>query len=78
MDAKPTDGLFADGRSDEEQLGATYAELEWVMEYLQKKANTPLEERQKKVMEIYLQRNKSNLHKIIPVPVCIIPQNLKQ
>ncbi len=29
--AKPTDGLWEDGRSDEDQIGATYPELEWVM-----------------------------------------------
>ena len=33
LEAKPTDGLWADGRSDEDQIGATYPELEWAMEY---------------------------------------------
>ena len=32
--AAPTDGLFADGRSDEDQIGATYNELEWVMNFI--------------------------------------------
>ena len=31
--AKPTDGLWDDDRSDEDQLGATYEELEWAMNY---------------------------------------------
>ena len=34
LTAKPTDGLFGDGRTDEDQLGAAYAELEWAMEYI--------------------------------------------
>ena len=75
--AKPTDGLFEDGRSDEDQIGATYPELEWAMEYISKKENYSLNERQKEVMEIYLVRNRANLHKIKPIPVCLIPQNLK-
>lgn len=32
MIAKPTDGLFGDSRTDEDQLGASYDELEWAME----------------------------------------------
>jgi NAD+ synthase len=31
--AKPTDGLWGDNRSDEDQIGATYPELEWAMGY---------------------------------------------
>ena len=33
LEAKPTDGLWGDGRSDEDQIGATYPELEWAMEF---------------------------------------------
>ena len=32
IEAKPTDGLQDDGRTDEDQLGATYSELEEAME----------------------------------------------
>ena len=32
INAKPTDGLWDDGRSDEDQIGATYSELEEAME----------------------------------------------
>ena len=35
LDAKPTDGLWGDDRSDEDQLGATYAELEWAMKNIE-------------------------------------------
>ncbi|MBK9285161.1 MAG: NAD(+) synthase [Sphingobacteriaceae bacterium] len=75
--APPTDGLFADGRSDEDQIGATYAELEWAMEYIEKKMNYPLNDKQNKIMEIYLNRNRTNLHKMNPIPVCLIPEHLK-
>lgn len=78
QNAPPTDGLFPDGRTDEDQIGASYPELEWAMEYLEKKENYPLSPRQKHVMEIYVARNKANKHKMEPIPVCFIPENLKQ
>ena len=31
IEAAPSDGLFGDARSDEQQIGATYPELEWQM-----------------------------------------------
>lgn len=33
IDAKPTDGLWGDARSDEDQIGASYPELEWAMSF---------------------------------------------
>jgi len=75
--AKPTDGLFADGRSDEDQIGATYPELEWAMEYIANGETHELSAREKEVMEIYKKRNRQNLHKVNPIPVCLIPQELK-
>ena len=33
IEAKPTDGLWDDGRNDEDQLGASYADLEYAMEH---------------------------------------------
>lgn len=77
QNAKPTDGLFADGRTDEDQIGATYPELEWAMEYIQANESSDLNDRQKKVMEIYSRRHAANLHKMNPIPVCIIPKELK-
>jgi NAD+ synthase len=71
--AAPTDGLFGDDRSDEDQIGASYDELEWAMEInnsdLDQKSFT---ERQKIVYEIYKKLNKNNQHKMNPIPVCII------
>lgn len=78
QEAAPTDGLFADGRSDEDQIGATYNELEWAMNFIAtKKDATTLNPRQKEVMAIYQQRHAANRHKMDPIPVCIIPQELK-
>ena len=36
IEAVPTDGLWEDGRTDEDQLGATYDELGWAMDYSEK------------------------------------------
>ncbi|MDX2173699.1 MAG: NAD(+) synthase [Bacteroidota bacterium] len=72
--ARPTDGLFADGRTDEDQIGATYPELEWAMEYITNKETSDLSERQKTVLDIYTKRHKANKHKMDPIPVCLIPK----
>ena len=69
--AKPTDGLFEDGRSDEDQMGASYPELEWAMEF--KGEISELNERQKIVLEIFKKLNTINQHKMNPIPVCKIP-----
>lgn len=78
QNARPTDGLFADGRTDEDQIGATYPELEWAMAYIESMENYPLNDRQKEVMKIYTTRNKANRHKMDPIPVCLIPHDLKK
>ncbi len=77
LTAKPTDGLFADGRSDEDQLGASYDELEWAMAALEKNIDEKaFTQRQKEVMKIYLERNIANKHKMDAIPVCKIPKDL--
>lgn len=76
--AKPTDGLFADGRTDEDQIGAKYHELEWAMDYLFRKETRDLTVREKEVLAIYLIRHNANKHKVDPIPVCNIPENLMQ
>jgi NAD+ synthase len=78
QEARPTDGLFADGRTDEDQVGATYPELEWAMDYVEKKENYALNNRQKHVLEIYTTRNRANRHKMEAIPVCTIPLELKK
>jgi len=73
LTAAPTDGLFGDDRSDEDQLGASYDELEWAMELSDSEINqNTFTERQKTVLEIYNKLNKSNQHKMNPIPICII------
>ena len=78
ISAKPTDGLFGDDRSDEDQLGANYDELEIAMINFQngKKAND-FSGREKEVFEIYSRLNRINQHKINPIPICVIPKILK-
>jgi NAD+ synthase len=75
--ARPTDGLYADDRTDEDQIGASYPELEWAMDYVNNKETYALNDRQKIVMEIYKKRNAANKHKMEPIPVCIIPKELR-
>ena len=78
IDAAPSDGLFGDDRSDEDQIGASYPELEWAMSMKENgKTATDFEGRKREVFELFLRRNKNNQHKMIPIPVCEIPKNLK-
>ena len=79
MQAKPTDGLFGDDRSDEDQIGASYPELEWAMDLRDRgldPATMGLSERQKKVLAIFDGRRAANRHKMLPIPVCILPPEL--
>ena len=57
INAKPTDGLWDDGRSDEDQIGATYSELEEAMENGTGKA-----------IDILEKFNRQNKHKMEPIP----------
>ena len=79
--APPTDGLYGDTRTDEDQIGATYDELEWAMDYLDLKEahekSPSLTDRQKVVLDIYTKRHAANLHKMVEIPRCIIPLQLK-
>lgn len=76
--AKPTDGLFGDDRSDEDQLGANYDELEWAMLEAEKGSKIEnFEGRQAEVFAIYTRLNRINQHKMQPIPVCKIPKELK-
>lgn len=76
--ASPTDGLFGDSRTDEEQLGATYDELEWAMIESEKgRVISDFNGREKEVFEIYKRLNTNNQHKIQPIPICFIPNEIK-
>lgn len=73
--APPTDGLWEDNKTDEDQIGASYSELEWAMNFTGEKKL--LSKREMKVLEIYNKLNTQNQHKMQAIPVCIIPENLK-
>jgi NAD+ synthase len=78
LTAPPTDGLWDDDRNDEDQLGATYEQLEWAMEQ-QAKGNSPdnFVGENARVFKVLLKYYELNKHKMIPIPVCEIPDNLK-
>ena len=75
LEAKPTDGLWENAISDEEQIGATYDELEWAMEW--DGDTTNITERQKEVLNIYQKRHNANKHKMSLPPICKISKELK-
>ena len=78
MKAAPSDGLFGDARSDEDQIGANYDELEWAMaQYDLGKTIDDFEGREQEVFKIYIAYHTSNKHKMVPIPVCEIPQELR-
>ena len=62
INAQPTDGLWIDGRTDEDQLGLSYKELEEAI-------NNPNSSNREKYEKI----RKLNLHKMESIPVCKIP-----
>lgn len=76
LNAKPTDGLWDDDRNDEDQIGASYDELEWAMEYTG--SIETLSDREKDVIEIYNNYHFQNKHKMEPIPVCSIPNKFRK
>jgi NAD+ synthase len=76
--AAPTDGLWGDDKTDEDQIGASYDELEWAMKQVELgKKITDFTDREKEVFAIYKKRNRANKHKMIPIPICEIPKAIK-
>jgi NAD+ synthase len=70
ISAKPTDGLWNDDRSDEDQIGATYEELEWAMEFVNTSSDkNKLTKRQMEILQIFHKFNSANKHKMVPVPI---------
>jgi NAD+ synthase len=69
-EAVPTDGLHTDGATDEDQIGASYDELEWAMpEYDSGKRVQDFSGRAAEVMSIYSKRHEVNAHKMAMPPV---------
>jgi NAD+ synthase len=73
IDAVPTDGLWDDNRNDESQIGASYEELEWVMEYGLDKLNYT--DKEFNVLETYKNYNTKNKHKMVPIPIFDLKEN---
>lgn len=75
--AAPTDGLWSDNRTDEDQMGANYNDLEWAMGEIERNPSLKgLDQNQLKIIEIYMNFNRQNQHKMKPIPVCNIPPSL--
>ncbi len=68
IDAPPTDGLWEDDRNDEQQIGASYEELEWAM-LAEEQGIAPNNEREQAVLQIYRSFHYKNLHKMQEIPV---------
>lgn len=84
IDAAPTDGLWEDGRNDEDQLGMSYADLEntmrldqWEREesHLTKGLLTMSRTEQAQLRQ-YRQIRSRNMHKMLPIPVCKQPDSV--
>ena len=73
-EAIPTDGLWEDNRTDEQQLGASYQELEWAMKFEDWRVANPtvkvdITERQNEVLKTYRKWHNAGQHKLNPIPV---------
>ena len=78
IDAKPTDGLWDDDRSDEDQIGATYNDLELIMNILENGVDPDeIADELKGKYDIYIKHHMANKHKMIGIPICKIPKELK-
>lgn len=69
IDAPPTDGLWQDGRTDQDQLGMTYPELEKAMIQFEEDIK-PSNLQEKQNLRQYHKIRARNLHKMLPIPVC--------
>ncbi|MBT5416746.1 MAG: NAD(+) synthase [Cryomorphaceae bacterium] len=74
IEATPTDGLWNDNRNDEDQIGASYEELEKAMQ-IAHNLDYDLSNREQEVLKIYKSLNSSNRHKMLPIPICKIPKD---
>ncbi len=74
QNAIPTDGLWDVDRTDEQQIGATYPELEKIQKEWGTKTEADYSGRDLEVFKIFSRMNKAAQHKINPIPVCDIPE----
>ena len=71
IDAVPTDGLWDDGRTDEQQLGMSYAELELAMQQDESNQRV-IDAKPKQNLIKYREIRSRNLHKMQAIPVCTL------
>lgn len=74
QNAIPTDGLWDVDRTDEQQIGATYPELEKIQKEWGTKTEADYSGRDLEVYKIFSRMNKAAQHKMQPIPVCDIPE----
>ncbi|MDQ0477571.1 NAD(+) synthase [Chryseobacterium sp. MDT2-18] len=74
QNAIPADGLWDEARTDEQQIGATYPELEKIQKEWGTKTESDYSGRDLEVFKIFSRMNKAAQHKIQPIPVCDIPE----
>ncbi|MCA6067521.1 NAD(+) synthase [Chryseobacterium sp. RG1] len=74
QNAIPTDGLWDAERTDEDQIGATYPELEKIQKEYGSKTAEDYEGRDKEVFLIFDRMHKAAKHKMVPIPICDIPE----
>ncbi|WP_185873354.1 NAD(+) synthase [Blattabacterium cuenoti] len=72
----PMDGLWKDERTDEEQIGVSYKDLEWAMK-VESKNLKYFSKKKYNIIKKYKYLHNKNKHKIIPIPVCNIPNYMK-
>jgi NAD+ synthase len=77
INAEPTDGLWEDNRLDETQIGSTYDELEWAMEYGMDKWSEQLEltKKERTILTTYANFNTKNKHKMVSIPIFDLKEN---
>lgn len=74
QNAIPTDGLWDGDRTDEQQIGATYPELEKIQKEWGTKTEADYKGRDLEVFKIFSRMHKAAQHKMNPIPVCNIPE----
>ncbi|CAD7798283.1 NH(3)-dependent NAD(+) synthetase [Chryseobacterium aquaeductus] len=74
QNAIPTDGLWDAERTDEDQIGATYPELEKIQKEWGSKIEADYTGRDLEVFKIFSRMNKTAQHKMVPIPICDIPE----
>ncbi|WP_312090672.1 NAD(+) synthase [Chryseobacterium sp.] len=75
QNAIPTDGLWDAERTDEDQIGATYPELEKIQKEYGTKTAEDYEGRDKEVFLIFDRMHKAAKHKMMPIPICDIDED---